>query len=110
MANISNHTFVDGVGDIRLSDGIVRMDMLALSPSERTKEGAPVPEFVDQLVMSPHAFVRILGVMNKTLEQMKANGIVTSKGEAVEAASKETSIKPTVVAEKPKAAVSSPNF
>ena len=30
MANIGNHTFVDGVGDIRLRDGVVRMDLLAL--------------------------------------------------------------------------------
>ena len=80
MANIGNHTFIDGVGDIRLRDGVIRMDLLALSPTRRDQEGNPVPQFVDQLVMSPHAFMRVVGALGSTLKQMQEKGLVSAGG------------------------------
>ena len=77
MPNIANHTFIDGVGDIRLRDGVIRMDLLALSPTQRDKENNPVPEFVNQIVMSPQAFMRMVSAMGQTLQQMKDQGLVT---------------------------------
>jgi len=84
MANIGNHTFIDGVGDIRLRDGVVRMDLLALSPTGRDKEGNPVPQFVDQLVMSPRAFLRMVSALGTTVKQMQDKGLLgdASAGEA----------------------------
>ncbi len=81
MANIGNHTFIDGVGDVRLHEGVVRIDTLALSPTRRDKEGNPVPQFVDQLVMSPHAFLRMVSALGDTVKQMQEKGLIQS-GEA----------------------------
>ena len=81
MANIGNHTFIDGVGDIRLRDGVVRMDLLALSPTRRDDKGNPVPQFVDQLVMSPAAFLRLVNALGGTVRQMQEKGLLRS-GEA----------------------------
>ena len=86
MANIGNHTFIDGVGDIRLHEGIVRMDVLALSPTRRDKENNPVPEFVDQMVMSPHAFLRMVSALGSTVKQMQDKGLLTKADESAEAA------------------------
>ena len=83
MASIGNHTFIDGVGDIRLRDGVIRMDLLALSPTRRDKEGNPVPQFVDQMVMSPQAFLRMVSALGDTLKQMQDKGLIKS-GEAAE--------------------------
>lgn len=85
MANIGNHTFIDGVGDVRLHEGIVRIDTLALSPTRRDKEGNPVPQFVDQLVMSPHAFLRMVSAMGQTVKQMQDNGLLSSADAAAPA-------------------------
>ena len=76
MANIGNHTFIDGVGEIRLQDGVIRMDLLALSPTQRDKEGNPVPQFVEQLVMSPVAFGRMVQAMGKTIRQAQEQGLI----------------------------------
>ena len=76
MANIGNHTFIDGVGDIRLRDGVIRMDLLALSPTRRDQEGNPVPQFVDQLVMSPAAFLRMVSALGSTVKQMQDKGML----------------------------------
>lgn len=83
MASIGNHTFIDSVGDIRLRDGVIRMDLLALSPTRRDKEGNPVPQFVDQMVMSPQAFLRMVSALGDTLKQMQDKGLIKS-GEAAE--------------------------
>ncbi len=82
MSNIGNHTFIDGVGDIRLHEGIVRIDLLALSPTGLDKEGNPAPEFVDQMVMSPHAFLRMVSAMGATVKQMQDKGILGAQAPA----------------------------
>ena len=89
MANIGNHTFVDGVGDIRLREGVVRMALLALSPTRRDQEGSPVPQFVDQLVMSPRAFLRMVSALGDTVRQMQEKGMLGSAAEAGEEAAAE---------------------
>ena len=86
MANIGNHTFIDGVGDIRLRDGVVRMDLLALSPTRRDEDGNPVPQFVDQVVMSPRAFLRMVSAMGDTVRQMQEKGLLGTPDADAEAA------------------------
>jgi hypothetical protein len=78
MSSISDQSFIDGVGDIRLRDGIVRMDLLALSPTRRDQEGNPVPQFTDQLVMSPAAFMRMVSALGSTVKQMREQGMLSS--------------------------------
>jgi len=95
MANIGNHTFIDGVGDIRLHEGIVRMDLLALSPTRRDKEGNPAPEFVDQMVMSPHAFLRMVSALGATVKQMQDKGLLGEAGTG------DATAKPTASAKAP---------
>ena len=80
MTSLSNHTFIDGVGDIRLRDGVIRMDLLALSPTVRDKEGNPVPQLVDQLVMSPVAFGRMVQSMGQTIQQLQKQGLIPKVG------------------------------
>jgi len=82
---MSNHVFIDGVGEVRLSEGVIRMDMLAMSPTRRNEEGNPVPEFVQQVVMSPRAFMRLVGALSQTLQGMEDKGLI-SRGEDSEAA------------------------
>lgn len=77
MASLGNHTFIDGVGDIRVRDGVVRADLLALSPTRRDQDGNPVPEFVNQLVMSPAAFLRMVSALGTTVKQMQDRGLLT---------------------------------
>lgn len=77
----TSHKFIDGVGEVRLSEGVVRMDLLAMSPTMRDDNGNPVPEFVEQLVMSPRAFMRMVGALGQTLSGMEEKGLIT-RGEA----------------------------
>lgn len=85
---MNGHTFIDGVGEVRMRDGVIRMDLLALSPMRRDDDGNPVPEFVEQLVMSPEAFLRLFRSLAGTVTEMQSQGILkvadgdTDAGEA----------------------------
>lgn len=78
---MNGRNFIDGVGEIRMRDGVIRMDLLALSPVRRDKEGNPVPEFVEQLVMSPEAFLRMFRSLAGTVQEMQNKGILQRRQE-----------------------------
>ena len=109
MANIGNHTFIDGVGDIRIRDGIVRIDLLTLSATRRDDDGNPVPEFTDQLVMSPAAFLRMVSAMGDTIRQMQEQGLLGSADEAA-TTNGESEAQDTAVETAKKSSNGSPNF
>ena len=84
---MNGHTFIDGVGEIRMRDGVMRIDLLALSAVRRDDDGNPVPEFVEQLVMSPDAFLRMFRSLAGTVNEMQKQGILKvaeGEGEAAE--------------------------
>lgn len=107
---MSNQTFIDGVGEVRLTEGVVRMDLLSMSPTRRDEEKNPVPEFVEQLVMSPRAFMRVVAALSQTLKGMEEKGLITrGNGEDTEAAT-EVATAGKKAKGKGKDAGASPNF
>jgi len=73
---MQDQIFIDGIGEVRLVDGIIRMDLVALSARRRTKEGGPPPEFVTQLVMSPDAFMRMIRGLGETVRTLQDRGVL----------------------------------
>lgn len=110
MANMGNHTFIDGIGDISMRDGVIRMDLLALSPTQRDKEGAPTPQFVDQLVMSPPAFGRLVQALGGTVKQMQEKGMIPKRGNGAEPDSEAKPTKASAAKKFTGSKKASPNF
>jgi hypothetical protein len=69
------HVFMDGVGETRVLDGAIRVDLLAMSPTHKNADGTPTAEFVQQLVMTPVGFVRLVNVIRDTLDAMERKGL-----------------------------------
>lgn len=99
---MATHRFVDGIGEVRLSGGMIRIDLITLSATERDADGNPVPEVQEQLVLAPEGFMQMFGTLANTIQQMEEDGLLVADEE--EAAQGEG-------AEAPAAAGSgSPNF
>lgn len=77
---VRRHRFIDGVGDVRIHDDIVRMDLLAMSPTQRDEDEQVIPEFSGQLVMSPTAFARMAKVLGMALSSMQEKGMISLEG------------------------------
>ncbi len=98
---MQDQVFIDGLGEVRLVEGIVRIDLVALSATRRTEDGGQPPEFVTQLVMSPDAFLRMIRGLGETVRTLQERGVLVrtdGDGEAAAAAAGD------------EAAAASPNF
>lgn len=98
---MENQKFIDGVGRIRLSGGVVRIDLLAQLPGQTDKDGNPVPALVQELVMSPEGFMRVFGALARSVKEMEEQGILVRE-ESADADTAEASGEATPA--------SSPNF
>ncbi len=96
----SQEIFADGIGEIVLSGGMVRMDLVALTGSQRDKDEKPQLAFRQRIVMPPDGFLRSFSAMEDLVRQLVDAGLVKPRDGAKVAAEGATRD------EKP----SSPNF
>jgi hypothetical protein len=86
--NTSNSfNYIDGVGAINMSDGVVRMDMLSITGFENDK---PVVGRSGGLAISMIGFVRMHEQMAKVVEDMVQKGLLQKRDQqaAIEAPAK----------------------
>lgn len=68
--------FADGIGEITLSGGMVRMDLVTMvgRPDEGTKQ--PKLEVTSRIVMPPDGFLRSFSAMENLVKQLIDAGLV----------------------------------
>jgi hypothetical protein len=71
-----NKIYCDGISNIALVGGMVRIDLFTLSPTAKDKNGRPAMDFLTQLVMPPDSFLQGLGAMQNLVQQLKEKGVV----------------------------------
>lgn len=69
----STPVFIDGVGNISLVDGVVRMDLLELAPGEA---GKPTPAKIGSLAMTLPGFLRTADQVNQVLNKLVEQGVL----------------------------------
>jgi hypothetical protein len=68
--------FADGIGEITLSGGMVRMDLVTLVGGQKDKENPPKLEFRQRIVMPPDGFLRSFSAMENLVKQLIDAGLV----------------------------------
>ncbi len=71
---MSQELYTDGIGNIHLTGGMVRLDLVSLQPSEDGKNVAP--EKIQRVVMSPDAFIQTFGVMQQFTNKLVEAGLL----------------------------------
>lgn len=74
--NEEREVFVDGIGEIGLVGGVVRIDLVSLSTQSLDGEGKPRMVFRQRLVVPPEGFLRMFSHMQGLLDKLEAAGIV----------------------------------
>jgi len=68
--------FSDSVGAITVTGSVVRIDFVALSPTERDPSGSPKMEFTHRVVMPIEGFVRSVAKLQETLQALVSRGVL----------------------------------
>ena len=78
--------FADAIGEITLSRGMVRMDLMTVTGS--SKDGAqPKLEFKQRIVMPPDGFLKSFSAMENLVKQLIDAGLVKPRdGEKADSA------------------------
>lgn len=77
----SRNFFADGIGEITLSGGMVRMDLVTLVGSQNDNENKPRLEFSRRIVMPPDGFLRSFSAMENLVKQLIEAGLVKPRGD-----------------------------
>ena len=68
--------FADGIGEITLSGGMVRMDLVTLVGSQNDPDNKPRLELSKRIVMPPDGFLRSFSAMENLVKQLIDAGLV----------------------------------
>jgi hypothetical protein len=74
-------TYVDGIGSIGLSGGMIRIDFVTFAPAGEGDKRDPIPEIRHRLIMTPQAFLRSCAAQQRLIEKLQEAGVVSSSPE-----------------------------
>ena len=71
--------YVDGIGKIHFTGGMVRYDMVTLEPNDNGQE--PTPQEKMRVIMPPDGFLATFNTMQRLIDQLLEAGVL-KKNEA----------------------------
>lgn len=71
--------FADGIGEITLAGGMVRMDLVSLTGKQGEDGNEPRLEARRRIVMPPDGFLRSFGAMENLVKQLVDAGLVKQR-------------------------------
>ncbi len=77
----SRDVFADGIGEITLSGGMVRMDLVTLTGTQANPDDAPKLEVSQRVIMPPDGFLRSFSAMENLVKQLIDAGLVKPRDE-----------------------------
>ena len=77
----SRELFADGIGEISLSNGMVRIDLISYVNNQKTKDQPPEVAVRQRVVMPPDGFLRSFGAMENLVKQLIEAGLVKPRNQ-----------------------------
>lgn len=77
--DVRPEVFADGMGEITLSGGMVRIDLICLSATQKDSEGKPELELRQRVVMPPDGFLRSFSAMEDLVQKLIKAGVVKQR-------------------------------
>lgn len=77
--------YADGIGEITLTGGMIRIDLVSMAAGKKDPDGKPIMEFRKRIVLPPQGFLQGYGAMEDLVRQLQEAGVI-KKNEAEAAA------------------------
>lgn len=71
--------YCDGVEEVSITGGVVRVDFFHYKPGARDEDGKPAREHSFRLCLSPEAFVQAYGSFDQVVKQLQERGLVNRR-------------------------------
>ena len=78
--------YSEGVGEIGFNAGMVRLNMMGLSATDKDENGNPKPESREQVIMSLRGFLISLQAMQNMADKLVEAGVLQRKQDGAAAA------------------------
>lgn len=73
---MSKEVFADAFGGLGISKGVVRIDLVTQSVTDKDAKGEPKDEFVQRVVMPVDGFLRSFSMMQAMMTKLQDAGLV----------------------------------
>lgn len=88
--------FADGVSEVNIAGGIVRINFVSLSATLKDEKGIPVRELRQRIVTTPQGVIELYNAMQQVIEKLIESGALHRRpGEPAAAAALAPSGKPS---------------
>ena len=73
---MTNEVFADGVSEVNIAGGIVRINFVSLSATLKDEKGTPVRELRQRVVLTPQGVLELNGAMQQVIEKLISTGVL----------------------------------
>jgi hypothetical protein len=80
------HQHCDGLHDVSILSGVVRLDFFHFAPGEPGADGKPQREHALRVCMSPEAFVQTCSTLDRVVRELESRGLIARRPAAGAAA------------------------
>lgn len=71
--------YVEGMGEMSFNMGMVRVNLVGLSHTEKDENGNPIPENRQQIILSLRGFLASLAAMQNMADKLTEAGVLKKK-------------------------------
>ena len=73
---MNREIFADGISAVHVTGNLVRIDLMTVQPQLKSKDGQPVVEVNQRIIMPLEGFVQSLGVQDNIVKQLIEAGVL----------------------------------
>jgi hypothetical protein len=93
---MTSEVFADGVSEVNIAGGIVRINFVSLSATLKDEKGIPVRELRQRIVTTPQGVIELYNAMQQVIEKLIENGTLQRRpGEQAGSAALSSGAKPS---------------
>ena len=78
---MNREIFADGISAVHVTGNLVRIDLMTVQPQLKSKDGQPVVEVNQRIIMPLEGFVQSLGVQDNIVKQLIEAGVLKNGGQ-----------------------------
>lgn len=78
---MTGEVFADGVSEVNIAGGIVRINFVSLSGTQKDEKGNPVRELRQRIVITPQGVLELYAAMQQVIDKLIQTGVLQRRAD-----------------------------